>query len=207
MAMGNLQSDLIAFYDQQAPWRERRRPEDARIAALADFLGLLDGESRTKVLEVGAGAGHDAAMIVGTRHIVALDLSQENIRLCRAKGVAAVVGSGLQLPFAPRAFDALWTMSTLMHVPNDGIDQVMAELARVVQPGSPIAVGMWGGDDHEEVFADDEIEPKRYYCFRSDRTVQQLCARHGTVETFRTWTSTKSEQHYQYIILRTPGPP
>lgn len=207
MSMGSLESDLIAFYDQQAPRREKRRPEDARIAALGDFLGLLDGESRTSVLEVGAGAGHDAAMILGSRRIVALDLSWQNARLCRAKGIAAIVGSGLHLPFVSGAFDALWTMSTLLHVPNDRIGQLMSELARVVQPRSPIAVGVWGGDDREEIFADDELEPKRYYCFRSDRTLQQLCAPHGTVESFRTWTSDTSEQHYQYLILRTPGPP
>lgn len=95
-------------------------------------------------------------------------------------------------------------MSTLLHVPDSDIDDVLAEIVRVLRPGSPLAVGVWGGTDEEGPRLDDEISPPRFFSFRSDARLRELLGRHGTVEDFATWVSGHGGPYsYQWCVLRT----
>jgi ubiquinone/menaquinone biosynthesis C-methylase UbiE len=136
--------------------------------------------------------------------------------VARSAGLEASVASGRSLPFPDSVFDAVWTMSTLLHVPNSGIHDVVRELVRVAAPGAPIAVGLWSGEDCEVLNPEDLEEPRRFFSRRSDATVQQVFGEHGTVEHFRTWPEGVGVesgpgagnwvQHYQFLVLRTPAP-
>ncbi|MGH9232503.1 MAG: class I SAM-dependent methyltransferase [Acidimicrobiales bacterium] len=74
------------------------------------------------MLEVGIGPGRDSVTFVarGIR-VVGIDLSLEHARRARATGAEAIVATVRRLPFGDDSFTALWTMSTLMHVPNEAI--------------------------------------------------------------------------------------
>lgn len=147
-------------------------------------------------------------------HYTGVDLSEESIHFARAKGLDASVASGRSLPFADGTFPAAWTMSTLLHVPNAVIHDVVSELVRVTAPGAPIAVGLWSGDDEEVLNPEDLDEPRRFLSRRSDETVRRVFGVHGTVEHFQTWPegagaesgpgAGRWTQHYQFLVLRTP---
>ncbi|GAP55445.1 demethylrebeccamycin-D-glucose O-methyltransferase [Arthrobacter sp. Hiyo6] len=171
------------------------------------------------MLEVGCGSGLDGLKFVQAGiHYTGIDLSEEYVHRAVARGLNVSVASARRLPFADAVFPAVWTMSTLLHIPNRDIDDVVSELVRVAAPGAPIAVGLLSGNDEEELNPEDRIEPARFFSRRSDDTVRRIFGRHGTIEDFATWPEGPDResaqepgqeagtwtQHYQYLVLRTP---
>jgi ubiquinone/menaquinone biosynthesis C-methylase UbiE len=208
---------LAAFYNQRADLLPAHPLTPQRVEQQERFIALLKSEHRHSVLEIGCGSGIDGLKFVQAGiHFTGIDLSEAQVRLATARGLNASVASARKLPFADAAFPALWTMSTLLHVPNRDIDDVVRELVRVAVPGAPIAVGLWSGDDEEVLNPEDEIEPRRFFSRRSDETLKQVFGRHGSIEEFVTWPEGTGKesgpgaghwtQHYQYLILRAPSP-
>jgi SAM-dependent methyltransferase len=78
-----------------------------------------------------------------------IDLSAENVRHCRERGVDARQASLFQMPFDDDTFDDSWTMITLLHVPNAQLDAALTEVTRILRLGAPLAIGLWGGPDIE----------------------------------------------------------
>ncbi|MBO1266583.1 class I SAM-dependent methyltransferase [Arthrobacter cavernae] len=210
------EADLAAFYDRQAPIRNTRSLTPHRVECREWFIRLLKDEHRHSVFELGCGTGVEGLEFVRAGlHYTGVDLSEESIHVARGNGLDATVASGRSLPFPDGAFPAVWTMSTLLHVPNSRIHDVAGELVRVSAPGAPIAVGLWSGDDEEVLNPEDQDEPRRFFSRRSDETVQRIFGEHGTVEHFRTWPegfgvesgpgAGQWVQHYQFLVLRTPS--
>jgi SAM-dependent methyltransferase len=210
------EADLATFYDRHAPLGNTRALTPRRVECRDRFIRLLKDEHRHSLFELGCGTGVEGLEFVRAGlHYTGVDLSEESIHLARAKGLDASVASGRSLPFADAAFPAVWTMSTLLHVPNTRIHDVVGELVRVAAPGAPIAVGLWSGDDEEVLNPEDEDEPRRFFSRRSDATLLRIFGAHGGVEHFETWpegTGAESgpgggnwPQHYQFLVLRTPS--
>lgn len=211
------EADLAVYYDRQAPVRSTRALTPHRVECREWFIRLLKSEHRHSLLELGCGTGVEGVEFVRTGlHYTGVDLSPESVHLARSAGLDATVASGRSLPFPDSVFDAVWTMSTLLHVPNSRIHDVVLELSRVAAPGAPIAVGLWSGDDDEVLNPEDLEEPRRFFSRRSDDTVRRIFGEHGGVEHFRTWPegigvesgpgAGKWAQHYQFLVLRTPVP-
>jgi SAM-dependent methyltransferase len=205
---------LADFYNGRAASGADRPPSPHRVEQRRRFIALLKSEGRHSVLGVGTGAGRDGLTFVQAGiHYVGVDIAEGQVRRARAKGLEVSVASARQLPFPDGSFPALWSMSTLLHVPARDIDAVLAELVRVTVPGGPIAVGLWSGDDEEVLNPGDDVEP-RFFSRRSDDTVREVFGRHGQLEDFVTWpedTGAESgpgggrwTQHYQFLVFRTP---
>ncbi len=211
------EADLAVYYDRQAPVRNTRALTPHRVECREWFVRLLKAEHRHSLFELGCGTGVEGLEFVraGLRY-TGVDLSSESVHLARSAGLEATVASGRSLPFADAVFSAAWTMSTLLHVPNIGIHDVVSELLRVTAPGAPIAVGLWSGEDCEVLNPEDLEEPRRFFSRRSDDTVLRIFGEHGSVEHFRTWPEGAGVesgpgagnwvQHYQFLVLRTPAP-
>ncbi|MEI8412381.1 MULTISPECIES: class I SAM-dependent methyltransferase [unclassified Kribbella] len=54
----------------------------------------------------------------------------------------ARAASVLELPFEDRTFEAGWTMSTLLHIADEDLDDALAEIVRVLRPGAPLGIGL-----------------------------------------------------------------
>lgn len=167
--------DLAVYYDRHAAARNTRSLTPHRVECREWFIRLLKSEHRRSLLELGCGTGVEGVEFVRAGlHYTGVDLSPESVHVARAAGLDASVASGRDLPFADSAFEAAWTMSTLLHVPNSGIHDVVRELVRVTAPGAPIAVGLWSGDDDEVLNPEDLEEPRRFFSRRSDETVRRI---------------------------------
>lgn len=208
---------LAAFYNQRAVLHPEHPLTPQRVEQRERFIARLKAEGRHALLEIGTGSGLDGLRFVqaGIRY-TGVDLSEEQVRIATARGLDVSVASARNLPFADGAFPALWSMSTLLHIPNRDIDDVVRELVRVAAPGAPIAVGLWSGEDEEVPNPEDRIRPPRFFSRRSDAALLQIFGRHGEIEEFVTWpegTGVESgpgaghwTQHYQFLILRAPRP-
>jgi SAM-dependent methyltransferase len=203
-AVDRLEADLTSYYDQDAARRAGREVDPHRVRRREAFADLLVAEGRHRLLEVGTGPGRDAsAFLARGLSVSGVDLSSEHVRLSRAAGIDAHVASVQRLPFPDSSYDAGWTMSTLMHVPDSGFDAALGEICRVLVAGSPLAVGVWGGTDAEQLKSDDEIQPPRFFSLRSDERLQEMLGQHGQVEEFETWAGPAARSWaYQWCVLR-----
>ena len=147
------------------------------------------------MVEVGSGAGHDGAVIRDSRlGYTGVDLSGVGVSLCRARGLTAVQASATALPFTDDAFDAGWTMSTLMHLPGEDIISALQELQRIIRPGGLLEVGVWGADA-DGVWVDGQ---GRYFRQRTDVRMRELLSHLGDLVDFETWNQVSDGGHYQW---------
>ncbi len=168
------------------------------------FVAVLRSEGRSTVLDVGCGPGLDvdrfAAAGIGA---IGLDLAPANAQVLAERGHAGVVGSIYDLPIAVGACPAVWTMSTLVHVPDAHLERALGELARVAAPGAPIGIGSWGGRDWEGTQDFTRFDPPRFFSLRSHDRWRRLLGQVGAVEHFDTdFEPDRAGWEYQFAIVR-----
>lgn len=201
-----LDADLTAYYGAEARAGLRVDHGEHRRALRQRFADLLTAERRHRIVDVGAGPGLDTVLWRADGFdVIGLDLVEAHGVLMRSRGLDAAVGSLYELPFASGSFDALWTMSTFVHVPHDRGDAAIEELLRVVRPGAPLGIGTWGGLDFEGRSEFGEIQPYRFFSLASHDRWRATLERHGTVEAFETSTHPNHDWEYQFAIVRAPG--
>ncbi|HEY8081442.1 MAG TPA: class I SAM-dependent methyltransferase [Acidimicrobiales bacterium] len=129
----NRLAELLSF-GQNARWRRA-------------MLDHVVGSTPNVVLDVACGPGAVSRAIAKrtSAQVVGLDLSNEMLSQGAAnvegaglsRRISLVLGRGEQLPFPDATFDAL-TFTYLLRYVRDP-EATIAELARVVKPGGPIA--------------------------------------------------------------------
>ena len=144
----SLLSDFTARYSSSEAWLYDRfiapAVMDMGETVVDDYLRLLP--EGAEVLEVGCGGGQFARSTLGQRgdlRWIGLDVSAEQIARARQRNAnhesaAFVVGDALELSFPNERFDALVSIASIKHWP----DQVkgLSECARVVRPGGQLVV-------------------------------------------------------------------
>ncbi|MGW7260196.1 class I SAM-dependent methyltransferase [Streptomyces sp. NPDC054834] len=104
---------------------------------------------RRRVLDLGCGDGLLLEVLArgGGRQLAGLDLSPQSLALARRRpalsGARLEEGRAQELPFADDSFDACVSHMALMLMGE--IEQVAAEIARVLSPGGVLACVVGGG--------------------------------------------------------------
>ncbi|MEV0247368.1 class I SAM-dependent methyltransferase [Nocardia sp. NPDC050712] len=198
------EADLIAYYDNEIRERAARELPPPRLLRRAEYLELLRREDIADMLEIGCGPGRDGiAFADAGLAYTGVDLAPESVATARALGLDARQASVLQLPFEDASFGAGWTMSTLLHIADTDLDEALSEILRVLRPGAPLAIGLWGDQHGSEQQWDNDSGhgPARFFSIRTDAALQAVLKRHGTLEQWRTWSGAES-WHYQWAVLR-----
>jgi ubiquinone/menaquinone biosynthesis C-methylase UbiE len=144
-------------YDRWAPHYD---DYDNAVIALEQpiITALLGNVSKLRVVDVGCGTGrHALPMAAQGARVTGVDFSTGMLGRLRAKlertDAAAArrleliehdIASGL--PFGDASFDLALVCLVLEHLPN--LDEMLAELARVVVPGGRVVIA----DFHPEMF-------------------------------------------------------
>jgi SAM-dependent methyltransferase len=192
-----LERDTARYYDAEEG-REGRPLDPRRIAARDRFIEVVRADGRNRpVLEIGTGPGRDAlALINAGLPLVGVDLSLGHATRASAAGVTMTVASGRALPFATSSIGALWSMSTLMHIPAVAIEATMLEIARVLAPDATVAVGVWGGPDVEHLSERDaatQSTGRRLFSRRSERSWRSLLEIVGRIDVFEVWEAADAD--------------
>ncbi len=128
-------------YDEIASeYADHRSAEGPGRAVLAEFL---DGFDPDRVLDAGCGQGTPVlARLIESGEAVGLDVSRGQLDLAsdRVPDAALVQGGMADLPFGTGTFDAAVAYWSLIHVPMADHPAVLAEFARVLQPGGRLLV-------------------------------------------------------------------
>lgn len=94
-----------------------------------------------EVLELGSGTGRWTGPLANrARHVSALDISSESLRVCRethGPTVSPVVGDIANLPFGTASIDVVAAAGSLSYGPASRVD---SEILRVLRPGGSVVV-------------------------------------------------------------------
>ena len=137
--------ELAEDYTDRAGSESSSEPSEP-VRRFRDELGPED-----KLLDAGCGPGGTTLTMAGEAG-VGLDISREQLSLARRTVTGELVqGDMTELPFATDSFDAISAMYSLIHVPLDKHQAVLAEFARVLRAGGTLLVtegGMeWTGSN------------------------------------------------------------
>jgi SAM-dependent methyltransferase len=200
----DLLGSLRAAYDGRAAWRDQREKEPWKLAERDLFLGRLLDDGGGRLLEIGAGPGHDSAFFAGHGlQVVATDLSPAMVAFCRRKGLEAHVMDFLHLDFPPGSFDAVYALNCLLHVPNADLPGVLAVIRALLRPGGWLYLGVYGGNGGEGTSGDDLHEPARFFSWRTDEQIRGFAAAQFSVFDFHVIEPGRA--HFQSLTLRRPA--
>ena len=196
--MDGARQNLRAYYEEEARLRLRKPVAGSRVELRADFVALLNAESRQSVVDFGAGPGRDGeAFVAAGLDFVGLDLAHANTVLASERGVSVVQGSIDAPPFRQGTFDAGWSMSTLMHIPTADVPQTLTAMVASLRPGAPLCVGVWGGDQGDIIGEFGLDGHQRFFSLRPFDVNLTLFAACGEVERATTWALGPDEWQYE----------
>ena len=195
---------LRASYDGRAAWRDQQEKKPWKLAEREQFLNRVLDDGGGRLLEIGAGPGHDSAFFAGHGlQVVATDLSPAMVGFCRQKGLDAHVMDFLHLDFPAGSFDAVYALNCLLHVPNADLPEVLAAIRAVLRPGGWLYVGVYGGNGEEGPAGDDRHEPARFFSWRTDEQIRGFVTRYFSLVDFH--VIEPDELHFQSLTMRRPA--
>ena len=201
----SIRDDLARFYEHEAVNRLRGRPLGWRVAWADEFARSVADAGRRRVIDVGAGPATDAPSFrdAGIDYL-GVDLAPANGVSAAEDGATVVPASLFDLPFPDATFDVGWSMSTLMHVPTNEVDDALRSICRVLVPGAPLMIGQWGGS--LGVLDSDHTLPgfPRHFSLRTAETNRGLLDVHGTVERWEVRDVGPDGWEYHVAVVRRP---
>ena len=165
------------------------------------FIDQFAGLSSGTVLDIGCGPGRDGMLLqeAGLK-VVCLDASMSMLSLCQAKNMLAVVGDFVDLPFKSAGFGAVWSYTSLLHVPKWQIGLAFAEAARVIQPGGTFGLGLIEGHGQGYRISSGMSRP-RWFSYYTKAELDNLLAIHG-FESLHTELFQPASKRYLHILAR-----
>lgn len=135
--------DTLAFYDREAGVYANRR--DQAGPHLAAFLAQLAPGAR--ILELGCGGGQDAAAMIAA----GFDVTPTDGSSGLAKEAEKRLGRPVRVMKFEEldeaaAYDAVWANACLLHVPEDGLADILGRIHRALTPGGRFYAGFKAGD-------------------------------------------------------------
>lgn len=125
-----------------------------RRAILESFLQGIAGKIKTenpRILDVGCGTGANLEMLANFGEAEGVDVSDDALEFCKAKGLKAHKGLAEELPFAGESFDVVTALDVVEHLDDDIAG--LKEMHRVLKTGGrtlifvPAFMWLWGVQD------------------------------------------------------------
>lgn len=199
-------ADLRSYYEREAELKRRGSPGPSRLSARHEYIELLRREDRRRVIDFGAGPGRDAAGFVEAgMACIGVDLAVGNAKLAADQELLIVPGSIAAPPFRAGCFDAGWSMSTLMHVPEAEVPDVVRAMVVPLEPGAPLMIGLWGGVRRDEISTAQIEGEQRLFSMRPIEMNHDLLSSAGAIEHSETWDVGPEGWQYQLFLIRIGG--
>jgi ubiquinone/menaquinone biosynthesis C-methylase UbiE len=126
----------VARYDGVADWYDRELATAELGRSSQRIVLRLLGDGSGRLLDVGCGGGSFAlALAARGWRVTGVDVSEDQLRLARERGVEVVRADARNLPFDAESFDA--AVSIFTHTDMDDFAGALREVARVLRPEAP----------------------------------------------------------------------
>src|SRR2546425_5336271 len=129
-----------------------------RRRIMAAFVGRIalrlrrHNDAAPRILDVGCGTGGNLEMLSEFGAVEGVDVSDEAVEFCRARGVAPVTQAvAEELPYDDESFDLVTGFDVIEHLDDDVAG--LREMRRVLRPGGrvmlivPAFMWLWGVQD------------------------------------------------------------
>lgn len=192
MAAQDARKTIRSYWDRRAHiYTELRQRKNWFQQIDQRVSNMINAESCSQVLDVGAGPGSFATKIAktGNTRVVCVDISKRFIRIAKAhiddekasKKISLLVASADSLPFRAASFDAITSIYMIHHLPPLRMERAFGEFYRALRAKGRFAlVEDWASD------------PRNYF--------QQLAYQLRKV-LMRTETEEYHTKNYSYIMM------
>lgn len=127
-----------------------------RRAILEEFMRMIVQNPKSenqnpKILDVGCGTGANLEMLAQFGASEGVDVSDDALEFCKAKGLKVHKGLAENLPFQDESFDVVTALDVVEHLDNDVAG--LKEMHRVLKTGGktlifvPAFMWLWGVQD------------------------------------------------------------
>ena len=100
-------------------------------------------ESNTKLLEVGCGNGKNM-LYRNDIDSYGIDISEEQVDICKTKGLKVEKANMISLPFGSNKFDNIICIATYHHLDNaNDRKKALLEMYRVLKPNGKLLITVW----------------------------------------------------------------
>ena len=196
--------DLRIAYDRQAADRDAASVAEWKIKERADFLSMLKKEGKQTLLEIGSGPGRDGLFFLeNVLKVTCIDLSPENIHLCREKGLTAYVMDMGNMFFPDKSFDAAYSLNSLLHLAKVELPGVLKDIYYLLKPGGLFYMGVYGGNDFEGFRENDVTIPPRFFSYHTDNHLLEVVGEVFEILDFRRVQYREdASHHFQSLFLK-----
>jgi len=94
-----------------------------------------------RILDIGGGGEGIISQLYGDK-VVAIDLSEEELKEAPKNDSLKIIMDVRQLKFLDEQFDIVTSFFTFMYINNEDLNQVFKEIKRVLKPGGKLLI--WG---------------------------------------------------------------
>lgn len=197
-----LKEVLRQSYNNFAAERENSQLQEWKLKPRESFLRLLKNEGKSTLLDIGAGTGRDSKFFMDNGlDVVAVDLSDEMVRLCQEKEIESYRLDFYNLHQISKKFDAVWSMNSLLHVERANLNSVLEEIRDVIYPFGLFFMGVYGGEDSEGIRKDDHYTPHRFFSSYTDESIKKAVLKHFQLISFER-IETGGKHHFQSLAMR-----
>ena len=198
--------DLIRSYNQSVDDRESAPVSDWKKDLRWQFLTILQGESRTSLIDIGAGTGvHGLFFQSQGIEVNCIDLSPALVEQCRKKGLPSQVISVLDLGEVDRTFDSAFSLNSLLHIPSSLLPKALSNIASILGREGVFYWGQYGGEKREGIYEDDHYQPKRFFSLLEDDQIKEFASVEFMIEDFNQihlGNDSARHLHFQSLFLR-----
>lgn len=147
---------------------------ELRVKREADlFIRALPGK---RIVDLGCGPGNHAEYFAEQGlDVLCVDFSEEMVRICREKGLNAVVMDLEELDLPENSFDGVWAYTSLLHVPRKKFERVFERIAGLLKPRGVLGLAVKEGLG-EGFVVEEEKYPgtRRWFTNFSDRELRAI---------------------------------
>ncbi len=203
----SFKQDLVNYYNQEAEIRDRKSDKaEWKLQVRENFCSIARENQKKTLLELGAGAGYDSLYFMENGfEVTAVDLSSEMVSRCREKGINAYEMDFYRLSELDKAFDCIYAINTLLHVPKSDLSNVLNEIDKVLAKGGLLYIGMYGGADSEDEFVKADVcDTPRFFALHSREYLEKLLGEHFDIMEFRVINVGEGTEvdHFHSVVMR-----
>jgi SAM-dependent methyltransferase len=163
--------DRIAQRYAETQEKSRTESDDLFFELESSFIAKLP--AKAVVVDMGCGPGMDSARFAARGYrVVGLDLSAGMLAVAaRSLPGRVVQGDMRALPIGSHRLDGIWSVASLLHVPERDTPKVLSEFRRTLRSSGLLALvtALGEGESFEEVpYAPNE---ERWFAYRHPETL------------------------------------
>ncbi len=108
------------------------------------FVSALPGK---RVLNLGSGSGRDAILLRAQGlEVICVDASKAMVEMTKGLGFESHQTTFADLSFPEASFDGVWAYTSLIHIPKNDAQKVIAHVHSMLKPDGAFVMGAIEGD-------------------------------------------------------------